>query len=241
MPQSLWDAYYASHKDDAYDETRVPYKGLFDRYLKPGGSCLEIGFLPGDILTYLSGRFRFVANGIDLTPFNESEVRARMVRNGGTVGRLVNADFLSFAPEESFDVVCSFGFIEHFSDPEDIITKHVEFLRPGGTLVISCPNFTGAQYFMHYWLDRENLQNHNLKAMDLGLWRRVLRANGMRILFQGYYGTFGFWTADSPTDSWLKRGVAASISRIARAADSMSHHPNALFSPSMVSFSSRES
>src|SRR5947208_345372 len=201
-PQSLWDAYYARHKDDPYDETRVPYKDLFDRHFRPGGSCLEIGFLPGDILTYLSRRFHFVASGIDLTPFRESEVRARMMRNGATVGRLVNEDFLSLSPEGLYDVVCSFGFIEHFSDPEPVIKKHVEFLRPGGTLVISSPNFAVAQYFMHYWLDRENLQNHNVKAMDLDLWRRVLETNGMQILFSEYYGTFGFWTAELSNDSW---------------------------------------
>ncbi len=239
VQQSLWDSYYALHKSDPYNETRVPYKDLFERFLAPGASCFEVGFLPGDILVYLSRRFHFVANGIDLTPFKESEVRERMERNGATVGRLINGDFLSLTPEEKYDVVCSFGFLEHFSDPEDIIRKSTEFLRPGGTLVISCPNFAGAQFIMHHWLDRENLQNHNIRAMDLGLWRRVLEKSGMRILFQGYYGTFGFWTAYSLKDSYLKRAVAYSISRIAQAADSLIHYPNALFSPSMVSFSHR--
>ena len=240
MEQSLWEAHYTLHKNDAYDETRVPYKDLFDRYLTPGGSCLDVGFLPGDILTYLSRRFRFTASGIDLTPFRESEVRARMMRNGATVERLVSGDFLSLIPDEVYDIVCSFGFIEHFSEPEDIIIKHIEFLRPGGTLVISCPNFAGAQRIMHYWLDRKNLENHNIKAMNLGLWKRVLEGNGMRILYQGYVGTFGFWTAGSPTDRLLKRALAASLSKIARVVDSLGDHPNALFSPSMISFSRRE-
>src|SRR5438034_690129 len=204
VDESVWQRHYLHHKRERYNEKFVLYKEVFERYLEPGGTCFEIGFLPGYILTYLSKHFRYTVSGIDLTPFDETEVRERMVLDGANVGKLFRGDFLQFASDEEYDVVCSFGFLEHFSNPEVIIKRHISLLRPGGTLVISCPNFRGAQYLLHRYLDSENLANHNLEAMDLDRWTRTLHENGMRILFQDYQGTFGFW-ADSPSAPFLTR------------------------------------
>jgi 2-polyprenyl-3-methyl-5-hydroxy-6-metoxy-1,4-benzoquinol methylase len=39
--------------------------------------------------------------------------------------------------------VISFGFIEHFDNPENVIQKHLDLLKPGGILIVGVPNFTG--------------------------------------------------------------------------------------------------
>ena len=132
VDESVWQRHYLHHKRERYNEKFVLYKEVFERYLEPGGTCFEIGFLPGYILTYLSKHFRYTVSGIDLTPFDETEVRERMVLDGANVGKLFRGDFLQFASDEEYDVVCSFGFLEHFSNPEVIIKRHISLLRPEG-------------------------------------------------------------------------------------------------------------
>lgn len=236
----MWARHYSRRKDEPYLEFRVGYRDVFQNYLVPGGTCFEIGFLPGHMLTYLSKHFGYSASGIDATPFDDSEVRARMTSNGAKVGKLFRSDFLTFQPEEKYDVVCSFGFIEHFADTEDILLRHLALLKPGGTLVVSCPNFRGANYALHLRLDRANLLNHNLSSMDLGTWERILTANHMRILFQDYYGTFGFWHDRDANAPLTTQAMAYALSRIAFVADLLIRYPNPRTSPSMISVSRRE-
>jgi len=43
----------------------------------------------------------------------------------------------------SFDIVFSMGFIEHFSDLDSIVGKHVELLKKHGILLLGVPNYRG--------------------------------------------------------------------------------------------------
>ena len=43
--------------------------------------------------------------------------------------------------EESFDLVYSLGVIEHFKNPENVISKHLDMVKSNGLVVITVPNF----------------------------------------------------------------------------------------------------
>lgn len=47
-----------------------------------------------------------------------------------------------FKPEK-FDVVCSFGFIEHLYNPRKALEVHADLLKSGGTLICLIPNLKG--------------------------------------------------------------------------------------------------
>src|SRR6266851_3138519 len=68
--------------------------------------------------------------------------------------------------ESSFDVVGSFGLIEHFDDPREIIRKHVQLVRPGGIALIVIPDYLGVYGRWQRYFDPENLEIHNTKIMD---------------------------------------------------------------------------
>ncbi len=111
---------------------------------KTGLKSLEIGSAPGRISLELWRRLGLVPYGLEYT---EAGVRAQqaLYRKCGLseewvmLGDLFDGEWRA-RHAESFDVVASFGLIEHFGDPQDVVAKHWELLRPGGLLVVTVPN-----------------------------------------------------------------------------------------------------
>lgn len=235
--QEYWNSGYKNLRL-TNDLSNVEFKDLFDKYLSPNGSCFEVGCYPGTYLTYLCKRFGYIANGIDATPFTLTRLRNFLEDCDVTIGNLYQEDFLNFQIKQTFDVVCSFGFIEHFYNFEEVITKHIQLVNRAGILIMSCPNFRGIQRILHSLFDQDNLKRHVLEAMNLDKWRNILEQNGMTVLHQGYYRTADFWV-DSPNQSYIAKIMTKHIHRIALQIDSHLYYPNALLSPHMVSISKR--
>jgi SAM-dependent methyltransferase len=237
VAQGFWDSSWAG-QDLEYRPELLEFKDLFDAYLPRGGTCFEVGCYPGNYLIYLGQRFGYTVSGVDLTPFVNTRMPGHLANNRVPVGELVHADFLAWTPRSTYDVVCSFGFVEHFEDYAGVIRKHAAMVAPGGALVISCPNLRGIQRLCHGLLDGENLRRHHLPAMDLRRWRAVLVDCGMEILHAGYYRTADFWTDNrlmGPRGRWVERRLITA----ARWIDRRVRWPNRWTSPYLVCVSRR--
>ncbi|HHV23594.1 MAG TPA: class I SAM-dependent methyltransferase [Methanosarcina sp.] len=230
--QEYWDLSYEK-LDLVYNPNNILFKDLFDKYLKPNGTCLEIGCYPGNYLVYLGSQFNYEVSGIDTTPFLSTRLPLHLTRNRVKIGKLYNENFLTFNPNEKYDVVCSFGFIEHFTNFEAIIEKHIQLTKPSGTLIITCPNFRKIQYLLHKCLDSDNLKRHNLASMDTNRWTNVLQNNNMKILYHGYYRTSGFWT-DSPNNGLIKNYISIAVRYLFKHIDQRVNLPNPWVSPYIV-------
>ena len=68
-------------------------------------------------------------------------------------------------PRASFDIVYSLGVIEHFEDPREIVSDHLSLLRPGGTALMTVPNYRGIYGTCQRYFDSELLGHHNLEIM----------------------------------------------------------------------------
>lgn len=238
VKQDYWDNTYR-HLPLHYNPENVLFRELFERYLRPHGSCFEVGCYPGNFLVHLSKHFDFVVNGIDTTPYVLDRLPQHLIENGVKVGKLYHDDFLSFETREVYDVVCSFGFVEHFINFEQVIEKHIQLVKPGGILLLSCPNFRWLQYVFHRLLDPVNLQRHVLKAMNLRRWRDVLENNGMEVIHQGYYRTAGFWVDTPRSRRWAKVAIKW-IKWTTNQLDRQVKWSNPLLSPHMISFSRKD-
>ena len=238
VDQSYWDRHNAEIAL-RYDPTHVAFSALFDRYVPragPNATCFEVGCYPGNFLIHFGRRFGYRASGIDATPLVLDRMRQYLEAHDVVVHRLYQGDFFTFDSPEPYDLVCSFGFVEHFERFEDVLGRHVDLVKPGGTLVVSCPNFRGLQYVLHRVLDGANLQRHVLRAMDVGRWRRLLEARGMQIVHDGYHGTMDFWS-DSPAQTPYHKSAARFVRRVAQTLDRRFHWPNRLTSPHLISIS----
>jgi cyclopropane fatty-acyl-phospholipid synthase-like methyltransferase len=224
-----WDAMWHRQKL-IFDENSIAFKGVFARHVARGGECLEIGCYPGGYLIHLSTRFDLVVSGVDSYPGMQSGFREHLLKNGAKVGEITCGDFFSFSPNRQFDLVCSFGFVEHFYDFRDILRRHAVLVKPGGLLIVTCPNFRKFQYLLHWILDRKNLNKHVIAAMDLEAWQRTLEECGLEVLEKGYHDTFLFW---SDSESAWARVVSRWISRFSLWVNRKLRRPTSSFSPFM--------
>lgn len=180
-------------------------------------SVLEIGSFPGPFLAAL-GECGYELNGVDFHPGNANDLPNWLRSLGYKVGDFRSEDFLSFPTSRKFDLVYSIGFIEHFEHFEDfdaLIRRHAALVSDNGYLFISTPNFRGfVQKWLHRLLDKENLDRHYLPSMNPEIWAAVLRKEGFRILYSGYYGEIGFWVDRTRKRSRLNSFLATAVARV---------------------------
>jgi SAM-dependent methyltransferase len=195
--QAFWDAYWQHLKlPTVFEETRSsPYQReilrVFKRFVPEGqGSrALEIGGAPGGYLAFVNRTFGHEAYAIDSSAVGcrKLEENFRLLKIPVTVYcRDVLEGDLSDLPR--FDLVYSLGLIEHFSDPREMIRKHIELAKPGGLVILGLPNFLGISRTILRLTRPETFRKHNLRTMDLRTWARFEREMGLEVVFRGYVG-----------------------------------------------------
>ena len=148
---------------------RLVYWHLVDEELPDTGSVIELGCGPGLALYHLCRRTGLRPFGVDYSESGYRRTVEYFGRQGADPCGIMHADFTH--PEfrrrhaKRFDVVWSAGVLEHFTNPREVLGYHVELLKPGGTLVVSIPNFLGITYPCYAAMDRETLAVHNLDIM----------------------------------------------------------------------------
>jgi len=184
-PQSYWQATW---------EGKQSWRGFaffedIARFLpqQTGGRFMEIGCAPGRILAEFSARLGYEAHGIDYAA-DPAEIACFLRAEGVRVGAIERVDFLTWEPESRYDVVASFGFIEHFDDPAGIVKRHFDLVKPGGHVVLELPNFARGQKVLNWLFNRQTLRTCNTRCMSLAFMRGVARHNHARLLEARYVG-----------------------------------------------------
>ena len=213
-----WSTIYQGFKPVKIDsfKHKIWFEDLFVKYLKKDSSekvALDIGCFPGDKLVYLNKTFGYSVEGIDYTGDFE-KMKSHMNINSVSKFKLYNEDFLTWKSKKRYDLVCSFGFVEHFDNYEEIIDKHVNLLKRDGILFITLPNFRYFQFILRYLLDKKNLELHNLEMMNLKKIKDCIVKNNLEILYLNYHKTFQFWLDEHKKRNFMKRYLVKIIMRI---------------------------
>lgn len=197
-----------------YDDYLL-HEVIFKTYLPgvKGARLLEVGSAPGLNLVYLKQTYDFDVYGVDYSEVGVELNRETFAANGINPDNCIHADFFSKTFQEqyreSFDVVYSYGFIEHFTDTEDVIAGHVNLLRPGGRLIVSVPNLRGFNRLLMSVFNKENLDIHNLDLMLKPRFRRAFARPDLAPLHCDYYGTFSIYLAFAGEGSPLRLPLSA--------------------------------
>ena len=165
---------------------------IFDTYLpsKEKLTILEIGGAPGQFLAYLTKQFGYVPHAIDYSPIGCEKMREAFERANMDV-TIYNRDIFSDLSDlPRFDIVFSMGFIEHFSDLNSIVEKHIELLKRQGILLLGVPNYRGISQVVLKRLAPQKLSMHNLEAMDTKNWESFEKEQGLQTIFKAYIGGF---------------------------------------------------
>jgi SAM-dependent methyltransferase len=164
---------------------------VLTRELKTRGlKTLEVGGAPGQYLAFLVKEFGAEGHVLDYSPIGCAATRRNfeLLKLPVTVHE---GDLFSDATDPGrFDVVYSLGFIEHFGDLTGVMERHVRLTRPGGLVIVGCPNFRGINGWFLSRLAPELLSKHNTEMMDPAGWTRFEEELGLKVLFRGCIGGF---------------------------------------------------
>ncbi len=158
----------------------------------PNATVLEIGVAPGDEVLHFHRRFGHAPFGIEFSPAGAEAARRNFAANGIRTSNVIEGDLfddaLSARHESAFDVVFSRGFIEHFTNPAEVIGRHLRLAKPGGLVVISIPTLTGFHYLLTRALMPQQIAIHNRAIMRLKPFRQLFERADLETLFCGYQG-----------------------------------------------------
>jgi SAM-dependent methyltransferase len=157
-------------------------------------TAIELGGFPGYYAVFLKKYFKLDVTLLDY--FVHQPVTNALLQANGLVEsdiQVIEADLFSYEPQQKYDLVLSCGLIEHFNDTADIIKRHINFVRPGGTLFITLPNFKAVNGWFQKSFDKENYDKHNIGCMDPALLRNICTEAGLEVVQSRYFGNFSIW------------------------------------------------
>jgi len=157
-------------------------------------SVLEVGCFPGGYLAVF-GELGYELNGIDRYARVNTDLPDWLRSKDYKIGDFHLLDFFEFKDNRKYDVVCSFGFLEHFTNFEEVLTRHASFVKEGGYLAITTPNYRGfIQKILHIILNTAMYRGYNIPSMNTAAWKKVVQKLGFEVIFSGGFGNFIFWT-----------------------------------------------
>jgi SAM-dependent methyltransferase len=163
---------------------------------KDGNNCLEVGAYPGKHLWYFHKYHNLKPWGVEYVESAASRAQ-EMLNSAGVPAHMIVDDFFDLDPADhidtgGWDVVASFGFVDHFDEPEVAVARHLDVTRDGGLVVISVPNHFGWNGNILKAIDPEKWQQHN--GMSLPDLISAFKSAGCNdVLFSAYIGHIGFW------------------------------------------------
>lgn len=171
----------------------MEFREIIDEHLFPSnGEALEIGCVPGTFLSYICKKFGYFPEGIDFDEKTIETTSQTLKENGLNDFKIYKEDFNKWQTEERYDLVCSFGFIEHFDNAAEVVKKHIDLTKEGGKIIIEVPNFAGFNGFLHKLVDKPSLAKHNTSIMNLEFFEKIAKENNLKVKYLGYYGSFHF-------------------------------------------------
>jgi SAM-dependent methyltransferase len=174
---------------------------------------LELGCSPGTLSAAVVAGTPWRPFGIDYS--DDAEQYVESLKHVGKVATLYKGDIFETHIDRQFDVVCSFGLVEHFSGGEldRLLEIHDRYVRPGGYLVILIPNFTGYQYLWHYMFDRPDLDNHNVGSMSPKTFN-IFAGLGYKTIFNDYHGVLRVWGNSGWLGTWFTGKAVAALAHM---------------------------
>jgi 2-polyprenyl-3-methyl-5-hydroxy-6-metoxy-1,4-benzoquinol methylase len=222
----FWKKYWTQY---SFQQTKDVFFRNLITDLPKQGRLLEIGGFPGGFAAYFYRNYgydvAFLDYFIDPSIVNKVEIINEIPL--GTI-KYINEDLFKTKIHEEYDVVCSFGFLEHFEDTSSILIKHLQFLKNNGVLLVTIPNFRGINGWIQRIFHVENLKKHNLKCMNISKLKKIMSACNVKTFEVDYVGVPVVWLEKDAHAAKRSRLVLDYVNRILRR---VPFQRNLLFAP----------
>lgn len=185
------DVHTKSINDYPYRVLHKFYQHLFKGKNTKQMSLLEIGCGNSVFMTYFAEEFGFKVSGLDYSQLG-CEQSKQILKRDGIEGDIYLGD--AFAPPadllNKYDVVCSFGVAEHFSDTAKALEAFSKFVKPGGILITSVPNLAGVTGFLQKNMNKPVYDIH--VPMDKPYLENAITKAGLNLLSSTYFVSISF-------------------------------------------------
>jgi SAM-dependent methyltransferase len=141
-------------------------------------------------LPYFCQEFGYRVTGVDYSQ-NGVERAKNNLSMAGCKGQIIQSDFwnLNSNFKSQFDILFSFGVIEHFDDPEAVVSYFSSFLKKEGVMITYIPNLTGIIAGPLLRLaNREFYETHRIISLETLIEYHMNFK--MKILFSSYIQPF---------------------------------------------------
>jgi SAM-dependent methyltransferase len=195
--RTFWVKYWENKTDLS---AIIPANYLFHRQLaaitekNTVKTAIELGGFPGYYAVFLKKYLKLDVTLLDY--FVHEPIIQQLLETNGLEKddiHIIETDLFNYTPAEHYDLVLSCGLIEHFKDTADIINRHIAFLKPGGTLFITLPNFRALNGWFQKNFDKENYDKHNIECMDPAFLASICADAGLKVIQSRYFGKFSLW------------------------------------------------
>jgi 2-polyprenyl-3-methyl-5-hydroxy-6-metoxy-1,4-benzoquinol methylase len=195
--KAFWSRYWESKKNLAVAITpQYTFYKILNALVAKNNlkTAIELGGFPGYYAIYLHKYQQLKTTLFDFFVHQEilgTVLQANQLKTNDI--EVIEGDLFQYHPLVQYDLVLSCGLIEHFNDTKDIISKHLHFLKPGGTLFLTLPNFRGINGIIQQQFDQANYSKHNIACMDPELLHKICEDLGLKAVKAQFYGHFSVW------------------------------------------------
>ena len=213
--RDFWVKYWENKTDLS---VIIPENYLFHRQLAAivakhkVKTAIELGGFPGYYAVFLKKYLKLDVTLLDY--FVHQPITQQLLKINGLKQNdihIIETDLFKYVPEKQYDLVLSCGLIEHFNDTADIINRHISFVKPGGTLFITLPNFRALNGWFQKTFDKENYDKHNIDCMDPKFLASICTAAGLEVVQSRYFGRFSLWLENEQQKSLAVRLLKKSM------------------------------
>ncbi len=213
--KNFWEKYWENKIDLS---VKIPPNYLFHKELEAivktenVQTAIELGGFPGYYAVFLKKYLHLEVTLLDY--FIHQPITEALLKTNGLAKndiRVIETDLFNYTPQKQYDLVLSCGLIEHFNDTADIIRRHVNFLKPNGTLFITLPNFRAVNGWLQKTFDKSNYHKHNINSMNPQLLADICWQLGLEVLQSRYFGKFSVWLENEREKSFATRLLKKAI------------------------------
>jgi len=213
--RGFWKSFWESRKNlILYLKPDYVFGDILAGLIKEKGikNAIELGGFPGYYSVYLK-KYQNLSTTLFDYYIHEGLIKELLAKNGLKDGdiKIIESDLFNYTPEEKYDMVLSFGLIEHFSDTASIIKTHLQFLKPGGTLFITLPNFTGVNGWVQKNFDKENYDKHYIDCMNPTFLAETCKQLGLKEVESYYHGKFTVWLENKSEQNAIAKSIVKAI------------------------------
>lgn len=213
--RDFWVKYWESKTDLSVEipENYLFHRQLADSVRKNGiKTAIELGGFPGYYAVFLKKYLKLDVTLLDY--FVHPPITEELLKTNGLAKdaiQIIETDLFKYTTAEHYDLVLSCGLIEHFNDTTDIVNRHISFVKPGGTLFITLPNFKAVNGWFQRKFDKDNYDKHNIDCMNPELLANICKAAGLEVVQAGYFGKFSLWLENEKEKSFGVRVLKKSM------------------------------